>query len=347
LPDPELLRLRAEMERAQAELEARQAELDKLALEYAGVENKLEEYQGQAALARQEAAAARQEFAALEAQLEDRLRDMYKSRTGYDAALIEAIIGSNGTLNGLIARVSHVLRFLERDKDIFEQVERNVRRIEQLTAEIEQKESQAAEQLQALAAAKDKALRVLEDSKAEYNSLRERVRVLEGQWNAQQISRGFVPGGPGPASSYGASTYQAVISPGWVFPVQGPTSFINDWGFPRSGGRTHKGNDIMSPRHTPLVAVIDGIISRTSPTERGLGGITVWLKGDDGNSYYYAHLESIAGGIVPGLRVPGGQVLGWVGDTGNARGGETHLHFEIHPGGGAAINPYPTLIKYR
>jgi len=136
-------------------------------------------------------------------------------------------------------------------------------------------------------------------------------------------------------------------SAGWVFPVQGPNSFVDDWGAPRSGGRTHKGNDIMTARNTPLVAVVDGVIRSTSPTDSGLGGITIWLRGDDGNTYYYAHLSSIKGGIATGVRVAAGQVIGYAGNTGNAGGGAVHLHFEIHPGGGAAVDPYPTLIKYR
>jgi murein DD-endopeptidase MepM/ murein hydrolase activator NlpD len=136
-------------------------------------------------------------------------------------------------------------------------------------------------------------------------------------------------------------------SAGWVFPVQGANSFVDTWGAPRSGGRTHKGTDIMTARNTPIVAVVNGVIRKTNPTNSGLGGITIYLTGDDGNVYYYAHLSSIEGGIKTGVRVKAGQVIGYAGNTGNASGGAVHLHFEIRPGGGNAINPYPTLIKYR
>ena len=136
-------------------------------------------------------------------------------------------------------------------------------------------------------------------------------------------------------------------SKGWVFPVQGPNSFVDSWGAPRSGGRTHKGTDIMTARGTPLVAVVEGTIKSTSPTDSGLGGITIYLRGSDGNTYYYAHLDSIKSGIKAGVHVDMGEVIGYAGNTGNASGGAVHLHFEIHPGGGAAINPYPNLIKYR
>ena len=99
----------------------------------------------------------------------------------------------------------------------------------------------------------------------------------------------------------------------------------------------------MCARNTPIVAVVSGVISRTHPIDSGLGGISVWLRGDDGNSYYYAHLTSIQTGIEAGVRVIAGQVIGFAGNTGDAAGGPVHLHFEIHPGGGAAIDPYLVL----
>jgi murein DD-endopeptidase MepM/ murein hydrolase activator NlpD len=131
-----------------------------------------------------------------------------------------------------------------------------------------------------------------------------------------------------------------IVTGDWVCPVQGPHSFSNDWGAPRSGGRTHQGNDILAPRGTPVVANVAGSVSRN---ESGLGGHGYFLHGRDGNTYYGAHLDgysSAAGNVAAGT------VIGYVGDTGDARGGVTHLHFEIHPGGGAAVNPYPTLVKY-
>jgi murein DD-endopeptidase MepM/ murein hydrolase activator NlpD len=124
---------------------------------------------------------------------------------------------------------------------------------------------------------------------------------------------------------------------GWMCPVQGPRSFTNDWGQPRSGGRRHQGTDILSPRGTPVVAVVGGSVRGHNSR---LGGISFYLNGNDGNTYFGTHLQSLSGASG---RVRQGTVLGYVGNTGNARGGPTHLHFEIHPGGGRPVNPYPTL----
>jgi murein DD-endopeptidase MepM/ murein hydrolase activator NlpD len=128
-----------------------------------------------------------------------------------------------------------------------------------------------------------------------------------------------------------------------VFPLIGDYSYFDDFGAARHQG-SHEGTDIMADKGTPLVAVADGVMKRVQRTETGLGGIYVWLQRADGTEYYYAHMASIATGIEPGTRVSAGQVIGTVGNTGDARYGAHHLHFEIRTGGTTPINPYTHLV---
>ena len=124
-------------------------------------------------------------------------------------------------------------------------------------------------------------------------------------------------------------------------PVAGAASFADTWGASRSGGRTHKGVDMISTRNTPLVAIYAGTIKRI--TTGSLSGLAVWLRAENGDEFFYAHLESF-GAISVGQPVPEGYVIGYVGTSGNAPDWLPHVHFEWHPGGGAAVNPYP-LVK--
>ncbi|MGD9702418.1 MAG: peptidoglycan DD-metalloendopeptidase family protein [Acidimicrobiia bacterium] len=123
---------------------------------------------------------------------------------------------------------------------------------------------------------------------------------------------------------------------GIACPVAGPTAFGDTWGAARSGGRSHQGVDMMGTRGTPIVAVVGGSVQFR---QNSLGGNAAWVSGDNGNKYYYAHLDAFEG---DSRGVAQGEVIGYLGDTGNARG-TPHLHFEVHPGGGAAVNPTPTV----
>jgi murein DD-endopeptidase MepM/ murein hydrolase activator NlpD len=119
---------------------------------------------------------------------------------------------------------------------------------------------------------------------------------------------------------------------------------------PRANGeRTHHAVDIMAPRHTPVRAVSDGVIARTS--SGGAGGIALYeIDSSGGYCFYYAHLEAYAPGVEEGQPVRSGDVIGYVGSSGNAPESAPHLHFAIfkqsdrrHQCGGRAINPYPLL----
>ena len=128
-----------------------------------------------------------------------------------------------------------------------------------------------------------------------------------------------------------------------VFPMLGPCWFSDTWKAPRSGGRHHEGVDIIAKSGTPIYAVSNGTITRVFLDRPGsLGGNAVRLTAADGTYFHYAHLSAFAEGAGLGATVVAGQVIGYNGSTGSSS--TPHLHFEYHPFGGAAVNPYP-LIK--
>ncbi len=126
-----------------------------------------------------------------------------------------------------------------------------------------------------------------------------------------------------------------------AFPSQGRCTFVDSWHESRSGGRLHIGVDIIGPKGLALYAVVDGTITKMYGPESKLSGNALRLTAADGTYFFYAHLDSFASGITVGTPVRAGQIIGYMGSTGNAGG--SHLHFEVHPGGGEAVNPYPII----
>ncbi|HEX9985725.1 MAG TPA: M23 family metallopeptidase [Thermoanaerobaculia bacterium] len=117
----------------------------------------------------------------------------------------------------------------------------------------------------------------------------------------------------------------------------------DSWHQPRDGGkRKHTGIDIFAPKGTPLVAVVDGVISFIG--EQPKGGLCLWLTTENGQSFYYAHLDRWAAGIYEGMEVSAGDLLGYVGNTGNAKTTPPHLHFAINDND-EMVNPYPVLTN--
>lgn len=126
------------------------------------------------------------------------------------------------------------------------------------------------------------------------------------------------------------------------FPVQGPCSFGDTYGAPRSGGRAHEGVDIIAKAGLWIYAVRDGTLSKRYLDAPGsLSGNGWRLTAADGTYFFYAHLTTFAPGLTVGSAVKAGQILGQVGMTGDAS--ISHLHFEVHPGGGPSVNPTPVV----
>ena len=140
---------------------------------------------------------------------------------------------------------------------------------------------------------------------------------------------------------------------GYVFPVFGPASFGDTFGAARAdvSGGWHHGEDIFAPLGTPLLAVADGTVFSVGWND--IGGWRLWLRDRAGNEFYYAHLSAYSPLAVNGRQVKAGDVLGFMGKTGDAEFSPVHLHFEIHPvsllamGYDGAVAPYPFLTAWR
>jgi murein DD-endopeptidase MepM/ murein hydrolase activator NlpD len=161
---------------------------------------------------------------------------------------------------------------------------------------------------------------------------------------------GEVPGGP---VRVAPEVSAQLSSGGFVFPVYGTTSFGDSFGAPRPNvpGGWHHGEDLFAAAGTPLLAVADGTL-HTIGFNR-IGGYRLWLRDTSGNEFYYAHLSAYSPLAVEGRSVQAGDVIGFVGDTGDADGGSPHLHFEIHPSSMAGLGydgvvaPYSILLAWR
>jgi hypothetical protein len=129
------------------------------------------------------------------------------------------------------------------------------------------------------------------------------------------------------------------------FPVGGPARYSDDWLDPRNTPcpHLHMGTDIFAARGTPVRAPADGVVRFST---EAVGGLSAYVRGSDGTIYYMTHLDRFPTDIASGARVARGQTVGFVGNTGNASGGAHHVHFQLHPGGGAPVNPKPFLDRW-
>jgi septal ring factor EnvC (AmiA/AmiB activator) len=317
--------------------------------------------------AQKQIAAAEKDNEQAQAQLAQRLVDIYKDGFSSAPMYLEVLFG-DADFGTIVDRFSLLGKMADQDQKLFQQVAGYLKQSKEREAKLaDKKTAQAAQMLELQNLQKDTSDKFAASStdykrlKGQVLALREEVRQAEAAAQAAaeaaaaakakalaaaNAAKNHSSSSNSSSSASSSSSHTGkggAAQPGeFLFPVDGPHSYVDSFGAPRSGGRTHKGTDILAAYGTPVVACVSGTISRTTPTDTGLGGITIWLNGSNGSSYYYAHLSRIADGIRKGASVGAGQVLGYVGHTGNA-GSCNHLHFQIMPGGGAAVDPYPTL----
>ena len=164
----------------------------------------------------------------------------------------------------------------------------------------------------------------------------------------KQHQKGGV-GALGPGPLYGI--HPKLTAGHYVFPVYGPSSYIDTFGAARSDVSYHHGDDIFGQLGQPLVACADGTVFSVGWNK--IGGNRLWIVDAEGNQFYYAHLSAFATTAVNGAHVKAGQVVGFMGHTGDAEGTPVHLHFEVHPvsllylGYDGAVDPTPYLDAWR
>lgn len=287
------------------------------------------------------------DFDRLNKELEDKRADLRRSQQDAEAARAEL----DQRREDALAEIEH-LKQVEADRLQDEAVRKA---LEAQQAEQRRQEQAAADALKAEAASQDTigsqtqlgSGTVAPDATAPDGSIAPIDPSEIGDIDSSDVtpqSSGGTGGGLTGVSGAGArpgALAGDLAGAGWQCPLQfGSIYFFADtWGQARSGGRTHQGVDMIANRGTPIVAVVDGFAQSKVNT---LGGNTISLSGADGNRYYYAHLDSWA---TLG-QVTAGTIIGYVGDTGNAKFSTPHLHFEIHPGGGPAVNPYATVKNH-
>jgi murein DD-endopeptidase MepM/ murein hydrolase activator NlpD len=265
-----------------------------------------------------EVARAKADIAELQDSLKDRIRTAYRMRgIGFFQFLLEA-----RSFRDFNLRLMSLQRQTLADEDVLLQLRRK-------RAELQLKERQLAVENGVYERRRENYEKQAVNVRITLQQANSLVAQLKNRYTREQIAKLF---------SISRVTGGRIISLAHC-PVDPPHVVTNSFGASRGGGsRRHQGNDIMADMGVPLRAVNDGTVTRVS--NHGLGGLAFYLW-DGSTEYYYAHLSKVA--VSSGQRVSAGQLVGNNGDTGNAKGGAPHLHFEIHPGGGSAIDPYPSL----
>jgi murein DD-endopeptidase MepM/ murein hydrolase activator NlpD len=304
---------------AKARLATLQAELDRLAASYAGALSDLARTDASIQGLSQRVAALRQRLARLQARLSGRARAVYE---GGGADAVEMLLVSD-SFSEFSDRVEFLDRLERADGDLLIQLK--------VTREALGRDERTLQGLSAKQAATVASLqRQRSDIAAAFAETQALEATLANRFAQQQ------------SAAEAARRDSAPVHAGGVLgacPVGRPRAFVDTFGAPRPGGRTHQGIDLMAPFGTPIYAAQSG---RFEQNENSLGGTSALVYAANGDFTYYAHMSSYAG-VADGSTVTAGTMIGHVGNTGDARGGPYHLHFEYHPGGGAAVDPYSML----
>lgn len=301
----------------EAQLNSLQSELNRLTSELNGTSSRIATLETSIERNQAELEAAEAEYSRWQGILSDRMVAMYKEG---NVAAIDVLLECED-FDTFVNSYQYMARIGEHDAEIIGATQNLMTDITARRAELENEKAEYQSYQASLESQRASIQSKLNEQKALLAGIDADVASL---LSSRYSSRG------------GGGSWNVGPVNGLYFPVAGPHSFTNDWGAPRSVGRTHKGCDVMANYGTPCVAITSGRVVQRSG---GNAGLYIFLYGDNGHLYYYMHLQ----GYGASGYVRAGEVVGYVGDTGNARGCP-HLHFEWHPNGGGAVNPYPLLV---
>ena len=315
---------KSELDAAKEQLANAQSALDAATARWQSAEQRLFELQVRISQTQRNIDRLEGEVAAAQARLAARARAAFM--LGADGGTLSALLDST-SLSDFADSVEFASSLAQDDEDLALEIQVKA---EELRVAKAQLTADTRDQRDAIAQLKQNE----QDLQARIAELGATVDELQKKLNEEQRQEVDLPptGGDGGGNHFPSAGTGAIQ----ICPVQGPVSFVDSFGWPRPGGRTHEGIDMISPEGTPVVAVHAGSASQ-NPNE--LGGNAVVLYHDGGSDWtYYAHLSSYgASGSVSA-----GTVIGYVGHTGDTN--VNHLHFEYHPGGGAAVDPYQALL---
>lgn len=304
----------SELDAAKDRLESARAELTRVTRLWQETEARLAQAQDAAAEAQQEIDRLEDQLARIRRSLNDRVAAAFMSGGSLS---IGAVITSD-SIQDATDRLQYTQSVVQGDADLATEVAVTAEELRRQEARLHRAARQEAE-----AAADLEVQRAQIDDRVEH--LNDVVEELEAKLEAAE-ARSLSLGGS--VSITGTGAIQTC-------PVAGPNSFVDSFGWPRPGGRTHQGIDLIAAAGTPVVSVAPGNARAASSV---LGGLGVVVEHDSGDWTFYAHLSSY--GTMG--RVSAGTVIGYVGSTGTTT--VNHLHFEYHPNGGAAVNPYAALV---
>jgi murein DD-endopeptidase MepM/ murein hydrolase activator NlpD len=307
---------------ARQELQAKQSELDAFTLQWQQTESKFAVAEDAVRSAEEQIASMQAQLAKLQRRFDAQVRAVYMSGGN---ATIGALLGST-SFQDFADRLRFASTIVQSDQDLGVSIAVQSERLRRTRVRLQQEataQAQAAAQLQTQRTQLDAKVN---DLQATVNDL---YRKYQSQLQQQQIGL--------PASGSGGSVPVSGSGDIQTCPVAGAVSFVDSFGWPRPGGRVHEGIDMMAAYGTPIVAVHDGTAVRAPNL---LGGNAVILYHDGGSTWtYYAHMSSYG---AEG-HVTAGTVIGYVGSTGDTN--VNHCHFEYHPGGGPAVDPYQILLS--